>query len=52
MTTKHCLRRCLSACLLQKTPARLAEPLFIENNHRRFRLAFDCTDCRMLVVME
>jgi putative protease len=52
MTTKHCLRRCLSACPLQKTPARLAEPLFIENNHRRFRLAFDCTDCRMLVVME
>ena len=52
MTTKHCVRRCLSACLRAKTPARLAEPLFIENSHRRFRLAFDCTDCRMLVVME
>jgi putative protease len=52
MTTKHCVRRCLSACLRAKTPARLAEPLFIENSHRRFRLAFDCTHCRMLVVME
>ncbi len=52
MTTKHCLRRCLAACPSRKPKANLAEPLFIENNHRRFRLAFDCTDCRMLVVME
>ena len=52
MTTRHCLRRCLGACPKQKPHNSLAEPLFIEHAGRRFRLAFDCADCRMHIVMD
>jgi len=52
MTTRHCLRRSLGACLRQKSPAVLKEPLFIETEGHRFRLEFDCGNCRMRVVLD
>ncbi len=52
MTTRHCLRRSLGACPKQEAHVRLSEPLFIEHAGRRFRLAFDCANCRMQVVMD
>lgn len=52
MTTRHCLRRCLHACVRETSPVRLALPLAIVNGQRRFRLDFDCRLCRMLVVLD
>lgn len=52
MVTKHCLRRCLNACLLNGPNATLEEPLFIEHAGKRFRLAFDCRACCMKIILE
>jgi putative protease len=52
MRTKHCLRRCLNACSRKKNQVPLAEPLYIENEGRRFRLVFDCQNCVMLIVRD
>ena len=52
MRTKHCLRRCLNACNRKKNQVPLAEPLYIENALRRFRLVFDCPNCVMLIVKD
>jgi putative protease len=52
MVTKHCLRRCLGACLKTGSDTILEEPLFIENGKRRFRLAFDCRTCCMRIFIE
>ncbi|HOO91437.1 MAG TPA: DUF3656 domain-containing protein, partial [Syntrophales bacterium] len=52
MTSSHCLRRCLGSCPRMKPHKRLAEPLFIESGGHRFRLDFDCTACRMLVLTD
>jgi 23S rRNA 5-hydroxycytidine C2501 synthase len=52
MRTKHCLRRCLNACNKKKDKVHLAEPLYIENALRRFRLIFDCQNCVMLIVKD
>ena len=52
MRTKHCLRRCLNACSRNKDRVSLAEPLYIENALRRFRLVFDCRNCVMLIVKD
>jgi putative protease len=51
MTSRHCLKRCLSACPRQGSGSVMRDPLFIENAGRRFRLAFDCRNCRMLVLL-
>jgi len=52
MTAKHCLRRCLGACPKQNMKTSYAEPLFLENTGRRFRLEFDCVKCCMHVVID
>jgi putative protease len=52
MTTRHCLRRCLSACPRRQKKESLAEPLFIQNGRRRFRLAFDCFNCLMFIIID
>lgn len=49
MTTKYCLRFEMGACLKTKGATKLQEPLFLENNGRRFRLVFDCARCQMIV---
>lgn len=48
MTTKYCLRYELGQCL-RRNPDAVAGPLYLQNNGRRFRLEFDCSNCRMLL---
>lgn len=47
MTTKHCLRRFLGYCTRQGKPMPYAEPLYLRQGVRRFRLSFDCEACLM-----
>ncbi|MBF0432659.1 MAG: U32 family peptidase [Fibrobacteria bacterium] len=51
MTTKFCLLYEMGLCIKETSGALAAsgitQPLFIENNRRRFRLKFDCKLCRM-----
>jgi len=51
MTARHCLKRALSACPKLGPERTMKEPLFLEHAGRRFRLAFDCRNCRMLVIL-
>ncbi len=48
MTTKHCIRYANGMCA--KETGKPATPLFISNEHGRFRLDFDCKKCCMKVV--
>ena len=50
MTTKHCIR--FSNGLCSKKIGKHASPLYICNDRGRFRLDFDCRNCRMKVVFE
>lgn len=52
MTTKHCLRFSLGACPKQGGAKKLVEPLYLENEGRRYRLAFDCQRCVMELFLE
>ncbi len=48
MTTKHCIRYSNGLCA--KEIGKPATPLYISNEHGRFRLDFDCKNCCMKVV--
>ena len=48
MRTKYCVRHELGLCPKQR-PGTRPEPLYLLNNGRRFRLAFDCAACEMTV---
>ena len=51
LTAHACVRRRLGLC--QRTPGRggeEAEPLFLVDAHRKYRLEFDCVRCEMRVV--
>ncbi|MCQ2308641.1 MAG: U32 family peptidase [Bacteroidales bacterium] len=48
MTTKHCIRYANGMC--SKETGKPATPLYICNDRGRFRLDFDCRNCRMKVV--
>lgn len=53
MTTRYCIRHQLDACL--KEPGnrkRLPEPLRMDDSRHRYRLEFDCKQCRMQVILE
>jgi len=51
MTTKHCIRYQMGACeKYEKNPIKLSEPLFLEDNNKRYRLDFDCENCVMKVI--
>ncbi|MDO5343096.1 MAG: U32 family peptidase [Bacteroidia bacterium] len=50
MTTKHCIRYANGMC--SKETGKPATPLYICNDRGRFRLDFDCRNCRMKVVRE
>ncbi len=52
MTTKHCLRFSLGACPKQAGAKKLVEPLYLENESRRYRLAFDCSRCVMALFLD
>jgi len=49
MTMKHCLKYQLGYCPGEKKHAKpeYTEPLFLVDGNRRFRLEFDCRECRM-----
>ncbi len=49
MTTRYCLRRELGACLRTPEGRNLPSDLYLTNGNVRFRLDFDCKNCRMLV---
>lgn len=52
MTTRHCLKYQLGACVKYNTNAiKLNEPLFLEDNNRKYKLDFNCKDCMMKVIM-
>ncbi|MBO4575360.1 MAG: U32 family peptidase [Bacteroidales bacterium] len=48
MTTRHCIRYANGMCA--KETGKPATSLYISNEHGRFRLDFDCKNCRMKVV--
>lgn len=56
MTTKYCLRYELGQCLLHKCNRKVDEEykgdLFLLNNGRKFKLAFDCKHCEMQLFAE
>jgi 23S rRNA 5-hydroxycytidine C2501 synthase len=49
MTMKHCLKYQLGFCPREGNhlPSGFAEPLYLTDGDRKFRLEFDCRDCRM-----
>ena len=50
MTTRYCIRRELGCCMKTSKAKELPNLLFIVSGHNRFRLDFDCKNCRMKVV--
>ena len=52
MTTRYCIRHQLDACPKTTGNKHLEEPLWIDDGRHRYRLAFDCNDCRMSVILE
>lgn len=50
MTTRYCLRRELGYCMKTLQGKKIPAPLFIETGNMRFRLDFNCSECRMKVV--
>src|SRR3989338_1279840 len=49
MTTKHCLKHFLGACIkdVGKNKAVFKEPLFLVYDGKKYRLRFDCAKCQM-----
>lgn len=53
MTTRYCIRYQLDLCpKLQYPKHNIREPLKLVDAHHTYRLEFDCTQCRMKVVLE
>ena len=56
MTTKYCLRYELKQCLMKKNNHTIAPDyqgnLYLQNNHNRFLLQFDCKNCLMKILKE
>lgn len=50
MQTRYCLRRELGACLKTSTRDKLPTPLYLTSEGKKFRLDFNCKDCRMEVI--
>lgn len=50
METRYCLRRELGACLKSKEGKTLPSQLYLSSEGKRFRLNFDCRNCRMKVI--
>jgi len=52
MITKHCIKYQMGACeKFEKNPKKISEPLFLEDNNRKYKLEFDCKNCQMKVIM-
>ncbi|MGB5158216.1 peptidase U32 family protein [Desulfobacterium sp. N47] len=53
MTTRYCIRHQLDACPRHTPKAiSLKEPLRLTDNHRNYRLSFDCNLCVMHIYLE
>lgn len=50
MTTRYCLRREMGCCLKKSAGKKWEGPLYLQSANNRFRLDFDCQECRMKVV--
>lgn len=51
MIIKHCIKYQVRACeKYEKNPEKLSEPLFLEDNNRKYKLDFDCDNCLMKVI--
>lgn len=50
MTTRYCLRRELGCCLKSNHGNDLPRTLYLKSDNIRFRLDFDCRQCRMKVI--
>jgi putative protease len=50
METRYCLRREMGCCLKTKDARRLPNGLYLVSEGNRFRLEFDCANCRMKVM--
>ena len=53
MTTHHCLKYTFGMCSREKrsTPQReFKEPFYLASNNKRYRLAFDCSNCIMKII--
>ncbi len=48
MQSSYCIRHEIGECL--KKGSKLRDPLFIERGDRRYRLDFDCKNCRMNLI--
>lgn len=52
MLTRYCIKYQLGACKkFEKNPEKISEPLFLEDNNRKYKLDFDCNNCLMKVIM-
>lgn len=53
MTTRYCIKYELGFCeRFQKVRNDFREPLFLEDQNRKYRLSFDCKNCMMQIRME
>ena len=53
MITKHCIKYQFDACpRYQKNKNSWSEPLYLKDNHRKYRLEFACKECVMKVYFE
>ncbi len=52
MTMKHCLKYQMGFCPADKpeSPPPWQEPLFLSDENRRYRIEFDCRECRMNLI--
>ena len=52
MITKHCVKYQMGACeSFEMNPKKISEPLFMEDNNRKYKLEFDCKNCQMKIIM-
>ncbi len=49
MRCKYCIKFEMGTCPSEGSKVRYSEPLFLENSGRKFRLAFDCKKCEMVI---
>ncbi|MFA5848735.1 MAG: U32 family peptidase [Bacteroidales bacterium] len=49
MRSKYCIKFEMGICPKEGAVKQMNEPLFLENNGKRYRLGFDCKNCEMVI---
>ncbi len=49
MRCKYCIKFEMGICPKEGAVKQMNEPLFLENNGKRYRLGFDCKNCEMVI---